>query len=75
MPENEEPQRVVRLAPKTPYEMIGEFLREIAALVCVFLPLDSYIAEGQVSQKTLSGTLLISLFLFLIGMALENVVE
>jgi hypothetical protein len=55
--------------------MIGEFLREVAALVFVFAPLESYIAEGQLSGRWLCGTVLSSLLLFLLGMALEDPVE
>jgi hypothetical protein len=52
--------------------MIGDFLREIAALVLVFAPLDMYITDGKLSGEWLAGTLLASLLLFLLGMALES---
>jgi hypothetical protein len=73
---DEQPERiVVRIEPKKATEMIAEFLREIAALIFVFAPLDRYIAEDEVSQEWLTGTLLASIVLLLLGMALENVVE
>ena len=55
--------------------MIGEFLREIAALILVFAPLDRYIAEGEVSSEWLTGTLLLSVVLLVFGILLEDVVE
>jgi len=55
--------------------MIGDFLREIAALVLVFAPLDSYISEGRLSPEWMGATLLVSLLLFLLGIALENPIE
>lgn len=66
---------IVRLAKRTSYEMIGDFLREIAALVLVFAPLDSYISEGRLSPEWMGATLLVSLLLFLLGIALENPIE
>jgi hypothetical protein len=55
--------------------MIAEFLREIAALILVFAPLDRYISEGQVPAKWLTGTLLMSFLLLLFGIVLEDIVE
>jgi len=55
--------------------MIGDFLREIAALIVVFVPLDRYFTEGRLSGEWMSATLLASLLLFLLGMSLENPVE
>ncbi|HXN84788.1 MAG TPA: hypothetical protein VN867_01900 [Candidatus Binataceae bacterium] len=76
MPEEEQTEPiVVRLERKTSTEMIGEFLREISALILVFAPLDRYIAEGEVSPEWLTGTLLVSFLLFMIGIAMEGVVD
>ena len=72
MTDSEQTPVLVRVAKKTSYEMIGDFLREIAALVLVFVPLDSYITDGRLSSKWLAGTLLASLLLFLLGVALES---
>ena len=63
---------LVKIAKRTSYEMIGDFLREIAALVLVFAPLDMYITDGRLSGEWMAGTLLASLLLFLLGMALES---
>jgi hypothetical protein len=65
----------VKVAAKTSYEMIGEYLREVSALILVFMPLDRYIVDGDLSANWLAATLLCSLALFAIGMALENPVE
>jgi hypothetical protein len=75
MPEEQSEPTVVRLERKTSTEMIGEFLREIAALILVFAPLDRYIAEGEVSPEWLTGTLLASFLLFMVGIAMESVIE
>lgn len=42
---------------KEPHEMIGGYLREVAALVLVFVPLDQYITVGQLSATWVVGTL------------------
>ena len=47
MPEEQPEPIVVRLERRSATEMIAEFLREIAALILVFAPLDRYISEGS----------------------------
>jgi hypothetical protein len=46
----------VKLVKATGYEMLGAFLREVAALILVFGPLDKLIAEGEVSASWWCGT-------------------
>lgn len=75
MPDDQPTPIVVRLERKSATEMIAEFLREIAALILVFAPLDRYISEGQVPAEWLSGTLLMSFVLLLFGIVLEDIVE
>ena len=62
----------VRPVKPTSYEMLGAFLREVAALVLVFAPLDRLIADGEVTASWWCGTLLLSLSFFLVGVALEQ---
>jgi len=75
MPGDQPEPIVVRLERRSATEMIAEFLREIAALILVFAPLDRFISEGQVSAEWLSGTLLMSFVLLLFGIVLEDIVE
>jgi hypothetical protein len=62
----------VRPVKPTSYEMLGVFLREVAALILVFAPLDKLIGEGSVTPGWWCGTLLLSLSVFLLGVALEQ---
>jgi hypothetical protein len=62
----------VRPVKPTGYEMLGAFLREVAALIHVFAPLDKLIGEGSVTPGCWCGTLLLSLSVFLLGVALEQ---
>jgi hypothetical protein len=55
--------------------MIGEFLREVAALVLVFVPLDRYITDGRLSGRWMAGTLMASLLMLMLGIGLENPIE
>ncbi len=75
MADEQEKPILVKVVKRTSYEMIGDFLREIAALIVVFVPLDRYFTEGRLSGEWMSATLLASLLLFLLGMSLENPVE
>jgi hypothetical protein len=62
----------VRPVKPSGYEMLGVFLREVAALILVFAPLDKLIAEGVVPTSWWCATFLSSSVLFLLGVALEQ---
>jgi hypothetical protein len=65
----------VRPVKPTGYEMLGVFLREVAALILVFAPLDKLIADGVIPSSWWCATVLSSSLLFLVGVALEQLNE
>jgi hypothetical protein len=65
----------VRPVKPTGYEMLGAFLREVAALILVFGPLDKLVADGVIPSSWWCATVLSSTLLFLVGVALEQLNE
>jgi hypothetical protein len=62
-------------AQKHPWEMIGEYLREAAVLVLIFVPIDLLIPKDKpqsVSRLWLGLTLLVSLLMLLGGIWIER---
>lgn len=57
--------------PKQIWEMLGEYLREAAVLVLIFVPLDFLIPKG-IKSKGLALTLLLSIGAFFVGAWLER---
>jgi hypothetical protein len=53
-------------------EMVGEFLREIAALVVVFAFLDKLVLKEGITVYWSAGTVVLSAFLLILGIAIER---
>jgi len=60
--------------PKSAGEMLGEFCRELAVLILVFVPLELYRAS-YVSSWVIKGAILGSIALLTLGIAIEVVRE
>jgi hypothetical protein len=63
--------------PKRPFEMLGEYLREAAVLILIFVPVDLLIPKGNgqvksISPKGLIATLVLSLAMLGFGMWAEQ---
>ena len=56
---------------RTPIEMLGEFLREIAVLVAVFVPLEIAVSTGRLAFGHLLSTLGFSGTILVVGMHFE----
>ena len=60
---------------RTPVEMVGEFMREAAVLVAVFLPLDAYVNRTYVNRTLtidkFAFTVVLSASVLAIGIWLE----
>jgi hypothetical protein len=50
-------------------EKVGDFLREVAALVLVFIPLDLW--KDQLSWGRIAGIIAVSLLIFVLGVGCE----
>jgi hypothetical protein len=52
--------------------MVGEFLRETAALVIVFAFLDKLVLREEITIYWILGTVLLSAFLLILGISIER---
>lgn len=56
-------------------EMIGEFIREVAVLVLVFVPLEAYRGvhwKWWVLALAVAGTIIVALLILAIGISIER---
>jgi hypothetical protein len=57
---------------KTIGEMIGEFFREAALLVGVFIPLDMVFSEKPISRLVLGFGMTVFVLFFVVGIVIER---
>ncbi len=60
------------IRPKDIKEMVGDFLRETAALVLVFSFLDKLVTGGRMTAAWSIATVALSLFLLILGIGIER---
>jgi len=61
----------VEIGPKSKGEMLGEFCRELAVLILVFVPLELYRAP-QISSWVIKVAILGSIALLALGIGIER---
>jgi hypothetical protein len=60
------------IQPKDVKEMVGDFLRETAALVLVFSFLDKLVTGGRITAIWSIATVSLSVFLVILGIGIER---
>lgn len=71
------PTAITLMMLETSFHSVGEFLKELAVLNYVFVPLDLW-KDHKVESKDLSQLVRTTILLFVVGMALEwtaNIVQ